>query len=45
MSSRRDGDRLQLNDIKLLMYYRNRLTGYGLERIFARTDTPQLVTH
>jgi glycerol-3-phosphate O-acyltransferase len=41
----REGDRLQLNDIKLLMYYRNRLTGYGLERTFAAEQSPQLVTH
>jgi glycerol-3-phosphate O-acyltransferase len=38
------GDKLLLNDIKLLLYYHNRLTGYGLERIFERETSPQLVT-
>ena len=37
-----EGDRVRLNDIKLLMYYRNRLTGYGLERTFERESAPQL---
>jgi glycerol-3-phosphate O-acyltransferase len=40
-----EGDRLLLNDIRLLMYYRNRLTGYGLEKLFARETAPELVTH
>lgn len=40
-----DGDQLRLNDIKLLLYYRNRLTGYGMEKIFEREVAPQLVTH
>lgn len=37
-----EGDRVRLNDIKLLKYYRNRLKGYGLERIFEREAAPQL---
>lgn len=28
----RQGDQVQLTDMKLLLYYHNRLTGYGLER-------------
>ncbi|MFP5502982.1 MAG: 1-acyl-sn-glycerol-3-phosphate acyltransferase [Candidatus Sericytochromatia bacterium] len=30
----REGDTIRLNDLKLLYYYRNRLTGYGLESVF-----------
>lgn len=40
-----EGDQLRLNDIKLLLYYRNRLTGYGMEKVFEREAAPQLVTH
>ena len=29
------GDQWYLNDMKLLLYYHNRLTGYGLERRLA----------
>lgn len=29
------GDQWYLNDMKLLLYYHNRLTGYGLERLLA----------
>jgi glycerol-3-phosphate O-acyltransferase len=28
---RREGDQLNADDLNLLLYYRNRLTGYGLE--------------
>ncbi|HEY9721381.1 MAG TPA: 1-acyl-sn-glycerol-3-phosphate acyltransferase, partial [Oscillatoriaceae cyanobacterium] len=33
--AQREGDRILLSDIKLLLYYRNRLTGYNLEGLFA----------
>ena len=38
----RVGEELHLNDMKLLLYYQNRLTGYGLEALFAPSPSQRV---
>lgn len=38
-----EGERVRLNDVKLLFYYHNRLTGYGLESLFTPRQEERVV--
>jgi glycerol-3-phosphate O-acyltransferase len=40
-----EGESVRLNDVKLLYYYHNRLSGYGLERLLSPTEDGRVAAH